>query len=68
MVSLPVDVLLGFYLGALVGVVPALSVWAASFAFRYREGLSLPRVGAVGLGLAVAAANGFVLAVVDEPV
>ncbi|WP_436902114.1 potassium channel family protein [Halovenus halobia] len=68
MVSLPVDVLLGFYLGALVGVVPVLSVWAVSFAFRYREGLSLPRVGAVGLGLAVAAANGFVLAFVGEPV
>ena len=67
MVSLPVDVLLGFYLGALVGVVPALSVWAASFGFRYREGLSLPQVGAVGLGLAVAAANTFVLAVVGEP-
>ncbi|MXR51668.1 potassium transporter TrkA [Halovenus sp. WSH3] len=68
MVSLPVDVLLGLYLGALVGVCPALGVWAASFGFRYREGLSLPRAGAVGIGLVVAAANAAVLVVVDEPV
>lgn len=66
MVSLPVDILLGLYLGALVGVLPALCVWAASFGFRYREGLSLPRGGAVALGLALAALTAFVLSVVGE--
>lgn len=66
MVSLPVDILLGLYLGALVGVLPALCVWAASFGFRYREGLSLPRVGAVALGLALAGLVGGLLSVVGE--
>jgi hypothetical protein len=68
MVSLPVDVLLGLYLGTLVGIIPALAVWGASFGVRYREGLSLSRAGAVGLGLAVAAGNGAVLWIVGEPV
>jgi hypothetical protein len=68
MVSLPVDILLGLYLGALVGVLPALCVWAASFGFRYREGLSLPRGGAVALGLGLAVLTGLVLSVVGEAV
>ena len=68
MVSLPVDILLGLYLGALVGILPALVVWAASFGFRYREGLSLPQVGAVALGLALAGLNGWVLTVIGEAV
>lgn len=66
MASLPVDVLLGLYLGALVGILPALGVWAASFGFRYREGLSLPRAGAVAFGLVLAGLDGWLLVVVGE--
>jgi len=35
MASLPVEVLLGIYLGLLVGVIPALASWALGFAFKY---------------------------------
>lgn len=50
MVSLPVDILLGLYLGVLLGVLPAVAVWGVSFWFRYREELSLPRYAAAGIG------------------
>jgi hypothetical protein len=66
MVSLPTDILLGIYLGALVGIIPALCVWAASFGFRYSQELSLPRTSAVGLGVVLAAVTGGGLSVVGE--
>jgi hypothetical protein len=66
MVSLPTDILLGIYLGALVGIIPALGVWAASFGFRYSQELSLPRASAVGLGVVLAALTGGLLTVVGE--
>ncbi len=68
MVTLPTDILLGLYLGALVGIIPALGVWAASFGFRYTQTLSLPRPGAIILGLALAGLTGLLLAVVGESV
>ncbi len=67
MVSLPADILLGIYLGVLVGVVPALGVWAASFGFRYTQELSLPRASAVVFGLVLAGLTGWALSVVGEP-
>lgn len=68
MVSLPADVLLGLYLGALVGIIPALAVWAASFGFRYTQELSLPRVSALVLGLALAGFTAWVLTVFGDSV
>ena len=68
MVSLPADILLGFYLGALVGIVPALSVWVASFAFRYTQQLSLPREAAIVLGLALAGFLAWILSIVGQSV
>ena len=66
MASLPADVLLGLYLGVLAGTLPALLVWAASFGFTYREGLSLPQVHATVLGVALAGLVGWLLAGVGE--
>jgi len=34
MASLPVEVLLGVYLGLLVGIIPALTSWALGFLFK----------------------------------
>jgi hypothetical protein len=62
MASLPADVLLGLYLGVLAGIVPALLVWAASFGFTYREGLSLPQVHATALGVVLAGLFAWLLA------
>jgi len=68
MVSLPVDILLGLYLGVLVGILPAVGVWVASFGFRYSQVLSLPRSGAVGTGIILAVLTGGLLSVVGESV
>jgi hypothetical protein len=42
MASLPIEILLGIYLGLLVGVVPALASWALGFSFKYFTGVTLP--------------------------
>jgi hypothetical protein len=68
MASLPADVLLGLYLGVLAGIVPALLVWAASFGFTYREGLSLPQTYASALGVALAGIFGLLLATLGHGV
>ncbi len=66
MVTLPADILLGLYLGALVGILSVLGVWAASFSFRYTQTLSLPRPGAIALGLALAGLMVWLLSVAGE--
>jgi len=68
MASLPADVLLGLYLGVLAGTLPALAVWAASFGFTYREGLSLPQVHATALGVALAGLFGLLLVTLGQSV
>jgi len=68
MASLPADVLLGLYLGVLAGTLPALAVWAASFGFTYREGLSLPQAHATVLGLALAGLTGWLLATLGHDI
>jgi hypothetical protein len=68
MASFPVEVLLGVYLGLLTGVVPALVAWALGFSVRYVTGVSIPGFGVVVLGLALAGAQGGLLALADPSV
>ncbi len=66
--SLPVAVLLGLYLGALTGVVPALVAWCLGFVFRYVTGVSLPGFAVVVLGVAIAGVQGGLLGLLDPNV
>jgi len=66
--ALPVEVLLGLYLGLLTGVVPALVAWSLGFTFKYFTGISVPALAVVALGVAIAGANGGLLALVDPSV
>ncbi|MFC7098401.1 potassium channel family protein [Halobaculum marinum] len=66
--SLPVQVLLGLYLGLLTGIVPALVAWTLGFAFKYFTGVSIPGFGVVVLSLAIAGVNGGLLALNDQSI
>ncbi|QZP37574.1 TrkA C-terminal domain-containing protein [Halobaculum magnesiiphilum] len=66
--SLPVQVLLGVYLGLLTGIVPALVAWTLGFTFKYVTGVSIPGFGVVVLSLAIAGVNGGLLALNDETI
>ncbi|WP_435155366.1 potassium channel family protein [Haladaptatus sp. DFWS20] len=66
--SFPVAVLLGVYLGALTGVVPALVAWCLGFVFRYVTSVSLPGFGVVVLGVAIAGVQGGLLGLLDPTV
>ncbi|WP_435065597.1 potassium channel family protein [Halobaculum sp. EA56] len=66
--SLPVQVLLGLYLGLLTGVVPALVAWTLGFVFKYFTGVSIPGFGVVVLSLAIAGVNGGLLALNDRTI
>ncbi len=66
--SLPVQVLLGVYLGLLIGIVPALVAGTLGFAFKYVTGVTIPGLGVVVLGLAIAGVNGGLLALNDPAV
>jgi len=68
MASLPVEILLGIYLGLLVGVIPALVSWALGFAFKYFTGVSIPGLGVVVLAIALAGVSGGLLALADESI
>lgn len=68
MVSLPAEVLVGIYLGLLVGTIPGLASWALGFGFERVSGLTIPGVAVVGLALALAGVNGFLLALAGESV
>lgn len=68
MVSLPAEILLGIYLGLLVGIIPALASWALGFGFKYVTGVTLPGFGVVVLAVALAGVNGGLLALADESV
>ncbi|WP_227353436.1 potassium channel family protein [Haladaptatus salinisoli] len=65
---LPVALLLGLYLGALTGVVPALVAWSLGFVFRYVTGVTLPGFAVVVLGVAIAGVQGGLLGLLDPPV
>lgn len=66
--SLPVQVLLGVYLGLLTGIVPALVAWTLGFTFKYFTNVSIPGFGVVVLSLAIAGVNGGLLALNDQTI
>jgi hypothetical protein len=68
MASLPVEVLLGIYLGLLVGIIPALVSWGLAFTFRYFAGVTIPSFGVAVLAIALAGINGGLLAIADKAI
>jgi hypothetical protein len=68
MAPLPVEVVLGIYLGVLTGIIPALVSWGLGFVFKYVTGVSIPGFGVVVLALAIAGVNGGLLALTDRTV
>jgi hypothetical protein len=65
---LPVEVLLGIYLGLLVGIIPALVSWGLAFTFRYFAGVTIPSFGVAVLAIALAGVNGGLLAFADKSI
>lgn len=68
MQALPVQILLGIYLGILTGIIPALVAGVLGFVFKYFTGVSIPGLGVVVLALAVAGVNGGLLALNDPTI
>ncbi|MGM0590105.1 MAG: potassium channel family protein [Halobacteriota archaeon] len=66
MAALPVELLYGLYLGILTGIVPALVAFGLGFIFKYVTGVTLPGLGVVVLGVAIAGVNGGLLALNDS--
>ena len=66
MASLPIEILVGIYLGLLVGVIPALVSWALGFGFKYFTGVTLPGFAVVVLAIALAGVSGGLLALADK--
>ncbi len=68
MVSFPTEILLGIYLGLLVGIIPALVSWGLGFSFKYLTGVTLSGFGVSVLAIALAAVNGWLLALADQTI
>jgi hypothetical protein len=68
MATLPVEILLGIYLGLLVGIIPALISWFLGFVFRYVTGVTIPGFGVSILAIALAGVNGGLLALADPSI
>lgn len=68
MASFPAEILLGIYLGLLVGIIPALASWSLGFAFKYITGVTLPGFGVTILAIALAGVNGGLLALADQTI
>lgn len=68
MAALPVEILLGLYLGLLTGILPALVAWTLGFVFKYFTGVTLPALGVVVLAIAIAGVNGGLLALIDPTI
>ncbi len=68
MPSFPAEILLGIYLGLLVGIVPAFVSWGLGFGFKYVTGVALPGVAVTVLAIALAGVNGGLLALTDESI
>ena len=66
--SLPVEVLLGIYLGLLAGVVPALVAGTLGFVVKYVTGVTLPGLGVVVLALSMASVNGGLLGLLEPEI
>ncbi|SFR93218.1 TrkA-C domain-containing protein [Halomicrobium zhouii] len=65
---LPVEILLGIYLGLLVGIIPALVSWGLAFTFKYFAGVTIPSFGVAVLAIALAGVNGGLLAFADKSI
>lgn len=68
MPALPVEVLLGIYLGLLTGIVPAFVAGALGFVVRYVTGVTLPGFGVVVLSLSIASIQGGLMGLVEPDV
>ncbi|WP_435553008.1 potassium transporter TrkA [Natrinema sp. CGMCC1.2065] len=68
MPSLPVEVLLGLYLGLLTGIVPAFVAGSLGFLVRYFTGVTLPGFGVVVLALSIASVQGGLLGLVEPTI
>ena len=68
MPSLPVEVLLGLYLGLLTGIVPAFVAGSLGFVVRYFTGVTLPGLGVVVLALSIASIQGGLLGLVEPDI
>ncbi|WP_408957291.1 potassium transporter TrkA [Natrinema sp. 74] len=68
MSSLPVEVLLGLYLGLLTGIVPAFVAGSLGFLVRYFTGVTLPGFGVVVLALSIASVQGGLLGLVEPTI
>jgi len=68
MASFPLEVVFGLYLGVLTGIVPAVVSWGLGFIFKYFTGVSIPAFAVVVLSLAIAGANGGLLALADPTI
>lgn len=66
--SLPVEVLLGVYLGLLTGIVPALVAGGLGFLVRYLTGVTIPGFGVVVLSVGIAGVNGGLLGLIDPTI
>jgi hypothetical protein len=68
MAAIPVEILLGLYLGLLTGIIPALVSGVLGFVFKYFTGVTLPGFGVVVLAVAIAGVNGGLLGLVDPSI
>ncbi|AUV82981.1 potassium transporter TrkA [Salinigranum rubrum] len=68
MASLPVEILFGLYLGILTGIIPALVSGVLGFLFKYVTNVTIPGLGVVVLSLAIAGANGGLMALNDPTI
>ncbi|OLZ41934.1 potassium transporter TrkA [Natrinema saccharevitans] len=68
MPPLPVEVLLGLYLGLLTGIVPAFVAGSLGFLVRYFTGVTLPGFGVVVLALSIASVQGGLLGLVEPTI
>lgn len=68
MASLPIEVLFGLYLGLLTGIIPALVSGILGFVFKYVTNVTIPGLGVVVLSLAIAGANGGLMALNDPTI
>ena len=66
--AIPVEVLLGLYLGLLTGIVPALVSGSLGFVVRYFTGVTLPGFGVVVLALSIASVQGGLLGLVEPTI
>lgn len=68
MASVPVQILLGIYLGILTGIIPALIAWILGFSFKWITNVTIPGLGVVVLGVAIAGIQGGLLALNDPTI